>query len=113
MRATPSLRRRGVGSSLDSTRVLAAHGEGESPDGRGLRGRERRRGRVGRELGRGGGTGPAVGLLGRGERRKREKEKGEMGRLGSKGEGKKKGFFIFERIQTHSIQIRIQKLNSN
>ena len=33
-------------------------------------------------LGRGRRTGPAVGLLGRGERKKKKMEKGEMGQLG-------------------------------
>ena len=41
-------------------------------------------------------NGPAVGLLGRGERRKREREKGEMGWVETRERGRKKGFSIFE-----------------
>ena len=90
MRATPRLRRRGVGTGVDSTRVLAAHGEGERPDERGPRGSESERGgrtglgEVSGPAGRGRQNGPA------GRNGPREKKKGkELGRVLGCGRRKK------------------------
>ena len=92
MRATPRLRRRGVGSGLDSTRVLDAHGEGDDPDrwGPPVGGGGKKRKEAPGRIGLGGGKWAGGGFLGRGERKEME-----LGRLGwNQGEEKEKALYF-------------------
>ena len=100
-------------------RVRAAHGREEGPDGRGPRGSDGERGeaeRAGERRWAGAGWFWAAGKKREREReragemvfwaagkKRKEKRKRRDGPAGLKRRGENEGFYIFEKIQTHSV----------